>query len=377
MILQLEGMFLAHQHRPLGGEYCELASSKPAGWGEKSGLQAEENLRLLASLGRIFAMEQLAIRLLEGNVVTKNTAEGEDWLRKCACMGSVPAMAHLGIRLLNGELQQKKDGEGELWLREASQKGHCTSCIELACRLLTGEGITKNPSEATALLEAAAEAGDRLAMLLLHVLGASDVYDVLLENRPQWYWLRRAGGDTARLASIGAYVYGRANSNHRGRVRSWLLEKSVEIFLLGHQQGQGSCAVNLAFLYRRGILLKSLFPNPDALIDRLISQGNPLALMEKALWLASNRNPNQDWNGADALVACLTGSHSVLERWKLTWPEPDSEVHLVIGWLVRHGLTVDPDGLPLQERFRIALQCGFEIAAWLSAAPPAGTSRAA
>jgi hypothetical protein len=376
MIPQLDEIHIPRQAKRLQVEYCALQHAPTWGWREQCTAQAEKCLRVLASAGRPFAMEELATRLLDGYGLASNVPEGEHWLRECANMGSVSAMAQLGARLSDEELTQRKDHEGELWLREAVERGHYASCIELGYRLIAAKE-TEYVTEGLALLEVTAAAGDRLAMLLLETLETSGRHD-LAAKKGQHYWLCRAGADSAQLASAGAYLYGRAHDGYRGRMKLWLVQEATEVFVRGYRQGQKACAVNLAFLFRRGEIADSGgVPRPDELLDEPVSHRNPLALMEKALWLATDRNPNQDWAAADAHVARLTGSCSIRERWGSPEQDSDPEVHLVVGWLVRHGLTADPQGFSPRERLKLVSHRRYTVPSWLCSTAAQGREMAA
>jgi hypothetical protein len=78
----------------------------------------------------------------------------------------------------------------------------------------------------------------------------------------------------------------------------------------------------------------------------------------------------QDWHAADQEIAALDASRSNLSGAVNWWyyvllKHGDAEGDLVIGWLARHHLISDPDGLTVAERMARARAGGWSIPEWM------------
>jgi hypothetical protein len=107
-------------------------------------------------------------------------------------------------------------------------------------------------------------------------------------------------------------------------------------------------------------------PSLDELLSEHLKQHNSFAVVNQALRLAKGIQCNIDWKAADVLFGRLQDTGSVLEWWFARSQEGDPEGHLVTGWLGRHHLAVDPDGLQVAQRMDLARRGGWPVPEWMN-----------
>lgn len=135
------------------------------------------------------------------------------------------------------------------------------------------------------------------------------------------------------------------------------IKDSFETFKMGTQYNNPYSQVNLAYMLRRGEGQGDF--NIIDLLDKGIENDIPIAYVNKALSLVMNNWDERQWKEADNIIKNLkTYSKDVIESIETWWHElllqDDTEGHLVIGWLTRHNLISDPEGLTLKERLNKA-----------------------
>jgi hypothetical protein len=94
-------------------------------------------------------------------------------------------------------------------------------------------------------------------------------------------------------------------------------------------------------------------------------------LVNYALCLASGFEYKKDWQLADQVFASIkvkSKSPKVILDWwyKKLVRQDDPEGHLVVGWLARHQIVDDPDGLSVEERMQKARAGGWDVPVWMN-----------
>jgi TPR repeat protein len=337
------------------------AYARPTLWRERSAAHGEGWLRSAAERGDCFAMERLAERLLADR--RRNDApEALSWLRRAADAGSDSARHSLAVWILDEALGAPEQG----WalLRQAARAGFLAASAELGVRLLSGVGIAPDIAEGERWLRAAATGGDRLAMILLGRYLATGLYLPLSPEGNEW--LAHAGAPGAEVLRLGLQVYLRSLNGITPAIRRRLAQEAASLFLQGHIQGDITSSTNLGYLVRRGDVVSDAYPSLDELFSGGLAQGAPFAIVNEALRKAAGIQCASDWRAADRMFAELPGSSGVLEWWLARSQTGDPEGHLVLGWLARHGLTADPDGLAPRQRLLMARTDEWNLPEWMN-----------
>jgi len=316
----------------------------------------EEWLRKAAAANDPFAMWDLGRRLLDGDGITADARAGEEWLRKAAAANDSPAMGDLGRRLLDGDGITADARAGEEWLRKAAAANYSPAMGDLGGRLLDGKGITADARAGEEWLRKAAEANYPPAMgdLGQRLL---DGQGITPDARAGEEWLRKAAeaNYSPAAVSLGFYYY-----------ENKQLAEATHYFLQGCNENSAEASIDLAYMIRRKeVITSSNLPLIPELLDDSIKDHDPYALVNYSLCLASGIGYNQDWNQADESIGAINDVNGVLDWWRKVAEEGDAEGHLVVGWLVRHGLVDDPDGYTLEQRMDLACEGGWQIPDWM------------
>jgi TPR repeat protein len=346
------------------------------GWHERSAQEGEHWLRKAANGGDTWAMEKLAYRLLGGIGLSREAVEGERWLRRAVAAGDLFAMEDLGNRLIDGDELPRNVLEGRRWLGKAATSGNRFAMVVLGIRLVDGDGVTRSLDEGERWLVRAAERGSNLGMA---VWGLRLARSRLARRRDDGErWLFRAGANSPdAIADLASHFYIQSLSCFARGGRRILTREVAALNRLALSGGSLWAAMNLAYLVRRGEISGETAPSLDELLAKGLSQSTDLAILNQALRLARGIQCTANWRRADRLILRL-GSHSdILPWWSGRAREGDAEGHLVVGWLVRHQLALDPDGSTPAERMQRARAGGWPIPAWMdSPARHPGTERA-
>lgn len=103
------------------------------------------------------AQYQLAVALIEGKGITKDTAKGKEWLEKSARQGYVPAQSYLAEIYYFGFNDYD---QAFRWWEQASRGGDLEALYNIACMYADGIGVKKNIVTANELLMKGAEKGN-------------------------------------------------------------------------------------------------------------------------------------------------------------------------------------------------------------------------
>ncbi len=341
------------------------SASRFRGWLENSPSEGERWLRNRAQDGDLYAMEGLGQRLLTGEGLPKSVEEGLAWLKKSAELGNPFAMEKLAEYELDENDTRDSSAQGERWLRSAVASGHRLAMLTLGTRLITGEGLAHDPNQGEQLLREAAAQGSQIAMIKLgtYLLSGSGLN---LDREEGLRWLRRAGATTpSQVLELGLRLYQKyLTATTKGGRR--LAGEAGALFQEAFRQGSRVAALNLAYLVRRGEIADARYMPLDELLSEHLKQNDPFALVNQALWLAKGTQHPIDWKTADMLFKSLTDSSQVLQWWFARSQEGDPEGHLVTGWLGRHDLAVDPDGLEVAQRMDFARKGGWLVPEWMN-----------
>jgi TPR repeat protein len=360
--------------------------------------EGEQLLRQLAEDGDRQAMAFLGEYLIEGNKLSKNTSEGEIWLIKSAELGWVNAMIDLGDRYLSGEGLVKKKVEGVKWLRKAIETGSTKAMAILGDHILDNNTLVRDMNEGRQWLERSANSGHVSAMIDLgeRLINGNNVDRDVKEGER---WLRKAveTGDTEAMTTLGNKLCngeGLAQNPQEGErllkqasslgdayapnllgiryYRSRAFTEAVNNFLQGFQRGEMDSGVNLVYMARRSELPPGFdLPPVPTLLEESLTQNDAFGVINYALCLASGFHYNLDWAAADRAIASLVNSENDRMPDALNWwhkeiiPPNDPEGHLVVGWLVRHRLVRDPDGISVARRMDYARQNGWDVPDWM------------
>jgi Sel1 repeat len=335
-------------------------------WLERSQVEGERWLRAAAEYGDCQAMERLGERLIDGAGLAPSTDEGALWLRRSIESGRLSSMYALGVRILDEICRPQVVDEGRLLLIQAAEKGDLAAASELGIRLLSGDGLVPDPSKGEFWLRNAASRGDMVATIILGRWLTSGRYLGPSMNEGN-EWLARAGAvRTADVVKLGPQLYRRALIAPTARMRRRLTEEAASVFFEGYLRSDSTSSINLAYLIRRSEVSTDLYPSLDELLQGALRTRNPFALVNQALRLAAGVQCPADWSAADRMMCELPGSQGILEWWLDLCQVEDPEGHLVVGWLVRHGLTLDPDGLELRSRFGLIDRSLWSVPDWMS-----------
>ncbi|WP_139488924.1 SIR2 family protein [Brevibacillus dissolubilis] len=158
--------------------------------------------------------------------------------------------------------------------------------------------------------------------------------------------------------AYNAIAYNFVNIGNKKLAKSPLLKS----FKLGHS-GAG---INLCYLKRRNeIVDESDIPEYDILLRQGLEEGDPFAIVNKALLIISQNN---DWKEANELIKRIKLSEDkeiVLNWWLKLVREDDPEGHLIIGLFDKHSIISDPDGIGFRKRFEFAGKETFNIPVWM------------
>jgi TPR repeat protein len=288
----------------------------------REGIRSEEELRAAAASDNNAKLE-LAVRLLDGLQMKRNVREGETLLRELAEAGDTDSMLELGGRLLDGKSVKSATKEGEAWLRKAAATGTKSAMARLGDRLVSGNRMPQNRAEGKE-------------------------------------WLRKAvdAGDVDAMSTLGLVCY--ETGEHA---------EAAKYFLMGVKAGVVAEGNNLAYIIRRREVPADMeVPTLNELLDPLLADKSPLALVNQALRLAAGIQAEVDWEKADRVMADIGTREQAADVFNWWWglaDRGDAEGHLVLAWLARHSLVQDPNGLNVPKRMARARKGGWNAPAWM------------
>ena len=327
-------------------------------------------LRARAMNGDCFAMLRLGDCLLESRETDGSHEEGFQWIERAAAAGSGAGLERFAGLLLDSPAPWRDAARGEAILRQSAECGQLTAMCSLGHRLVEGDGVRQDCPSGESLIRNAAKLGERLSMIILSLRLESEGRPVEdLEEGA--YWRRRAGANSAQmLPNLGSYVYARSLSAFTPRERRRIANVAAILFLRGYEQSDIGSALNLAYLIRRHEVPKDRFPSFEKLVQGPLDSKVPSAIVNYALHLVGGRPAEDDaWRAADKLCSTLSSSSGIMEWWGGRASEGLAEGHIVIAWMVRWRLAMDPDALSLTGRLNLARNAGEDVPQWMDESP--------
>jgi len=223
-----------------------------------------------------------------------------------------------------------------------------------------------DPERGERVLREAARQGSQMAMVKVgaYLLSAGG----LNRNREEGLrWLRRAGATNAdQLLELGLYLYQKSLTATTTKATRGLAQEASVLFQDALAQGNHTAALNLAYLLRRGEIAEPSCLSLDELLSDHLEKKDSFALVNQALRLAKGIQCGSDWKAADTLFGSVKESGDVLDWWFARSREGDPEGHLVTGWLGRHHLATDPEGLHVSQRMDFARKSGWLVPEWMN-----------
>lgn len=230
-------------------------------------------------------------------------------------------MEELGDRLIKGKGLFKRVSEGARWLRKAADEGYIPAIGNLGYRYLNGEGLPQNKAR-------------------------GKEYLVKIENSKNAEEMTVIG---QRRYEIGDY------------------KSAFEFFLRGFNLGSEDARNDLAYMIRRSEVPLDATPPYTAieLLRVLVEKNHSVGTVNYALCLATGFQCSEDWKAADQLITRIKKGSGVFQWWYDLVKKDDPEGDLVVGWLARHRLIDDPDGLTVAERLGRARAGGWRVPEWM------------
>jgi len=326
----------------------------------------EERLRFEALNGGIYAMGQLGALLISEDETDSSYLEGLQWLRKSADLGNPFAMERLGDHELDRSSSTEAMEIGEKWLLAAATRGSRTAIVNLGARLMTGNGLVRDARRGELLLRKAGKLGNQMAIIRLGVF-LIEGFGLDADPEGGLRLLRQAGAtNTGKIIEFGLRLYQISRAASSFQAARSAAHQAGRLFWVARCAGAADAGINLAYLIRRGEVGDGDYPSLDELLERPLQLGDPFAFTNEALRLAKGVQCGEDWEKGDAVFQKIEDSASVADWWIARSLEGDPEGHLVIGWLVRHGLSTDPEASEIAERMNFARRGGWRVPDWMT-----------
>jgi TPR repeat protein len=166
--------------------------------------QGRALFRLAAEGGVVPAMEDLAVRLVDGRGFQENKVLAATWARRCADLGNFACMALTADALDAGWAGVKQPNEATVWVRRAAELGETWAMVQMGSRHEAGVGVDLNFPQAVAWYRRAANAGDSNGMVSLGIM-LNNGRGVPKNDGAAVGWFRRAAdsGDPSGMLFLG------------------------------------------------------------------------------------------------------------------------------------------------------------------------------
>jgi TPR repeat protein len=329
--------------------------------GSLSGL-GEQWLRNAADCGDTHALRELGGRLIDGRGIPNDAAVGWQLLRKAAQAGNYEAMHELGSRLVDASASDGRT-EGETLLRASAQ---ClpAAMLEFALRRCIGIGVPGSDSEGQAYLRSAVSVGHIPSVVVLAQWLVVGRLAASYPNEGRDHFLSIDSWSPSARANMGIKLCEAALTYRAPRVRQALFDVAAGIISVAFRNGVPRSGTWLAYLIRREETSSDGYPSLNELLSPDLAAADPYAIVNHALRFAMGSQCEMDWDTADRVFDRLASSNGVLEWWHSRAQEGDPEGHLVVAWLVHHGLTTDPDHITVRQRLELSAAGNFALPPW-------------
>lgn len=248
--------------------------------------------------------------------------------------------------------------------------------------IVRGDIVLADGSEVT-LDELAIKAGvptlpmlDEMAEELVVAFSDAKIEDRLLKkNNPETEDLPRRNQDV-HPAGIGGRVFDPEGATLSSAGYKFYSEQNfpeaAESFWSSFLMGDVDAGNNLAYMIRRREAVIRTELAWEELLAPSMAGGLQFAAVNLALGRAGGYPCLQSWDSADEIIRMLRPETGVvIDKDVVSWwsalanEKGEAEGHLVIGWLVRHGIIDDPDLLSVAQRMNVAAAGGWDIPEWM------------
>ncbi|MGN7414625.1 metallophosphoesterase [Paenibacillus sp. SAF-068] len=259
--------------------------------------------------------------------------------------------------LLDGFYLKGGGRKGDKLIRQLIQKGNQEAGHVYASRLINGDGVQKHVSDGVNRIKKLAESGVKEAML---------EYGIRLKKGI------KVGKNITKGNKFIKQVLGTINSDeyHAFGMLAYKLEDyelATELFVIAFNRGNEHSGTSLAYMLRRNEI-RGIIPNNNIylLLQNALEINGDTAVINLALTIvAENDLEDANWIYADMLIKSLFKCSSAASWWyESAKKENDYEGHLIIGWLSKYNIILDPDNFSYKDRLNIA-SAKWSLPDWL------------
>jgi TPR repeat protein len=259
--------------------------------------------------------------------------------------------------LQRGGLCEADPDAGLRWLEKAASARDDVAKCALALMRIAGDGLPQDVGGGLAALEELAKAGHgQIELLAATLLGEHLCFAKEGDQGEGEEWLERA---LESGMGIAGYYLGLLYCQKGDRL---LASRSLDqAFRVAEDRRAGNLLFTLE--RRREIPAGAHIDFEERWLDAVGDDSWGLMNLNDGLAWASGFRRRQDWGRGDVLVSLIEPKHTrtIMRFWGNLAERNDPEGHLVLGWLLRHGLVTDPNGLSITERFDLAQGGGWEV----------------
>jgi TPR repeat protein len=273
----------------------------------------------------------------------------------------VSLLAVLDETLQTGGLCEADVAAGRRWLEKAATARDDVAKCALSLMRIAGDGLPQDIGSGLATLEQLARAGHgQIELLAAALLGKHLCFAAEGDKGEGEDWLERALESDMGIAGyyLGLFHYQRGD-------RLLAARSLGQAFELAEDRRAGNLLFTLA--RRNEIPAGARIDFDERWLDAIGDDSWGLMNLNDGLAWASGFRRGQDWGRADVLVSLIEPKHTraILRFWGDLAKRNDPEGHLVLGWLQRHGLVSDPEGMSVADRFGLARTGGWDVPSWL------------
>ncbi|TDU73298.1 TPR repeat protein [Prosthecobacter fusiformis] len=175
--------------------------------GQQSEMINDKELRAWADNGDADSQFELGLRLLTGEGLKKNEAEGVTWVEKAAAQKHLRAQFVLGSLYEEGVGVKKNEATAFEWYRKSAENGFAAGQHAVAMAYDLGRGVKLDPEKATEWLEKAAEQNHAPAQTALAAKYERGVGTAKSPSKAALFYLRAAQQDFVPAMSRLANLY--------------------------------------------------------------------------------------------------------------------------------------------------------------------------
>ena len=216
--------------------------------------KSDKSGRKVAEEGSAYDQYEFAVYLRDsavdkgkGVIISdKRFKEAIEWFRKSGEQGNVDSQIFVAMRLLNGECITKDEAEANKWFRLAAEQGNFFAQEQLGISLLQGRGIANDRQEAVDWFQKSALQGDSSSEYYLNVISLLNSGVIQREqDAPEWYYQQSlADNPEAQYFRSIAIIDGICNEKYKNEIVN-LIQKSANAgfapaqYMVGDYQRKG------------------------------------------------------------------------------------------------------------------------------------------